>query len=84
MKRIIALAILLICVFSMAACDNESQNETPNGSSSGDTDPVTDEHIHEYGEWTTVKISTCSVKGEEERICSCGSKETQYPIFSMN
>ncbi len=78
MKKIIALAILLICVFGMAACDNGSQNETSHGSSSGDTNPVTDAHVHDYGEWSMVKDSTCSVKGEEERICSCGAKEIQY------
>ena len=78
MKKKIALAILLICVFGMAACDNGSQNETPHGSSSGDTNPVTDAHVHEYGEWSTVKNSTCSVKGEKKRICSCGAEETQY------
>ena len=77
MKKIIALALILTCVFVIASCDN-SQNDTPNGSSSGDTNPVTDAHVHEYGEWSIVKNSTCSVRGEEERICSCGAKETQY------
>ena len=77
MKKIIALALILMCVFVIASCDN-SQNDTPNDSSSGDTNPVTDAHVHEYGEWSIVKNSTCSVRGEEERICSCGAKETQY------
>lgn len=77
MKKILALALILMCVFVIASCDN-SQNDTPNGSSSGDTNPVTDAHVHEYGEWSIVKNSTCSIKGEKERICSCGAKETQY------
>ena len=77
MKKIFVLALILMCVFVIASCDN-SQNDTPNGSSSGDTNPVTDAHVHEYGEWSIAKNSTCSVKGEEERICSCGAKETQY------
>ena len=77
MKKIFVLALILMCVFVIASCDN-SQNDTPNSSSSGDTNPVTDAHVHEYGEWSIVKNSTCSVKGEEERICSCGAKETQY------
>ena len=77
MKKIFVLDLILMCVFVIASCDN-SQNDTPNGSSSGDTNPVTDAHVHEYGEWSIVKNSTCSVKGEEERICSCGAKETQY------
>lgn len=77
MKKTLALALILMCVFVIASCDN-SQNDTPNGSFSGDTNPVTDAHVHEYGEWSIIKNSTCSVKGEEERICSCGAKETQY------
>ena len=77
MKKIFVLALILMCVFVITSCDN-SHNDTPNGSSSGDTNPVTDAHVHEYGEWSIVKNSTCSVKGEEERICSCGAKETQY------
>lgn len=77
MKKTLVLALILMCVFVIASCDN-SQNDTPNGSSSGDTNPVTDAHVHEYGEWSIIKNSTCSVKGEEERICSCGAKETQY------
>ena len=77
MKKIFVLALILMCVFVIASCDN-SQNDTPNSSSSGDTNPVTDAHVHEYGEWSIVKNSTCSVKGEEERICSCGAKKTQY------
>ena len=77
MKKIFVLALILMCVFVIVSCNN-SQNDTPNGSSSGDTNPVTDAHVHEYGEWSIVKNSTCSVKGEEERICSCGAKETQY------
>ena len=48
MKKIIALALILTCVFVIASCDN-NQNETPNGTSSGVTDPVTDVHVHEYG-----------------------------------
>ena len=77
MKKIFVLALILMCVFVITSCDN-SHNDTPNGSSSGDINPVTDAHVHEYGEWSIVKNSTCSVKGEEERICSCGAKETQY------
>ena len=46
MKKIFVLALILMCVFVIASCDN-SQNDTPNGSSSGDTNPVTDAHVHE-------------------------------------
>ncbi|MCR5456742.1 MAG: DUF6273 domain-containing protein [Clostridiales bacterium] len=35
------------------------------------------EHVHSYGEWTTVKKATCTEAGSEERVCSCGSVETR-------
>ncbi len=35
------------------------------------------EHIHEFGEWTTVKEPSCAIIGLEERSCSvCGFTET--------
>ena len=34
-------------------------------------------HTHAFGEWQTMKESTCTEKGEQERSCSCGEKETQ-------
>ncbi|MBR6768575.1 MAG: hypothetical protein IKM34_03705, partial [Clostridia bacterium] len=34
-------------------------------------------HIHAFGEWTITKDATCTVDGEQERICACGEKETQ-------
>lgn len=34
-------------------------------------------HEHSYGNWVTTKNATCVVKGEQERSCSCGEKETK-------
>ncbi|MCQ2436205.1 MAG: hypothetical protein MJ101_04800, partial [Clostridia bacterium] len=34
-------------------------------------------HTHSFGEWTTVKAATCVEAGEQERLCSCGEKQTQ-------
>ena len=36
-----------------------------------------DGHVHDYGEWTTVKAATCTEEGEQERACSCGEKQTK-------
>lgn len=32
---------------------------------------------HEYGEWQVVTAATCTEDGEQERVCSCGEKETE-------
>ena len=34
-------------------------------------------HKHTYGEWTITKPVTCTVDGEETRVCDCGEKQTR-------
>lgn len=34
-------------------------------------------HTHEFGSWTVVKNPTCTEDGMQERLCSCGEKQTQ-------
>ena len=34
-------------------------------------------HNHAFGDWVTKQNATCTEKGLQERICSCGEKETQ-------
>ena len=36
------------------------------------------QHTHVFGEWEMIKEASCSVQGEEMRICSCGEKENRY------
>lgn len=36
-----------------------------------------EEHIHAFGEWTVTKVATCTEAGAQERVCSCGEKQTQ-------
>lgn len=38
------------------------------------TDPP---HTHTFGEWNTLKATSCKEEGLVERACSCGYKETQ-------
>lgn len=77
----LALILLLVCVFAFSACDGgdtpQTPNDTPSGTTDNTTESETDAHVHAFGEWTTVKDATCTVKGEQERSCSCGEKETQ-------
>ena len=62
----IVLLLALVCTLALSACDDTNQPQTPN-----------EDHVHAFSEWTTVKDSTCTVKGEQERTCSCGEKETK-------
>ena len=68
MKKSLWIVLLLViaCMFTLSACDESNDPQTP-----------ADDHVHAFGEWTTVKDATCTVKGEQERSCSCGEKETQ-------
>ena len=76
----LALILLLTCMFAFSACDREDTPQTSTDTTSGTTDNTTesktDAHVHAFGEWLTVKEATCTVKGEQERSCSCGEKET--------
>ena len=36
-----------------------------------------DTHSHAYGEWTSKTAATCTAAEVQERLCSCGEKETQ-------
>ena len=55
--------------------NNSSANDRNNESS---TDaPI---HIHSFGDWKTVKTSSCTEKGELQRSCACGEIE----IFQLD
>lgn len=34
-------------------------------------------HTHSFGAWTVLKAANCTEGGSEERVCSCGEKETR-------
>ena len=77
----LALILLFVCVFAFSACGSgdtpQTPDDTPLGTTDNTTESETDAHIHAFGEWITTKVATCTVKGEQERSCSCGEKETQ-------
>ena len=64
---VIVLMISLACV--LASCDNAPSTTAPNT-----TEAPT--HTHAFGEWVTTKEKTCTEDGIEERVCSCGKKDT--------
>ena len=62
----LAIILLIVCVLAFSACNESTQTQTPNNN-----------HAHTFGEWKTVDSATCTAKGEQERSCSCGEKETK-------
>ena len=82
MKKVLLVCLaLLACALMFTACDSGNETQTPSGTTNGTTDGTTgletEAHVHSFGEWTTVKEATCTEKGEQERVCACGEKETQ-------
>ncbi len=78
------LILLIVCVFALSACDNGTQPQIPDDTPPADTNGTTEEtpnpniptHVHSFSEWVVIKNATCTAKGEKERSCSCGEKET--------
>lgn len=68
MKKSLWIVLLLIvaCVVTLSACNDGNDPQTQNK-----------DHIHAYGEWTTIKKANCTTDGVNERYCSCGEKQTQ-------
>ena len=66
MKKWLFLLALLLCVACLfCACE---ENEPP------ETDQ-TPTHSHEWGEWKTSVLATCTTEGQEKRLCACGEVE---------
>lgn len=40
-------------------------------------EPESTRHQHSFGEWQVTKEATCTTLGQQERVCSCGEKQTQ-------
>lgn len=87
MKKIAILVscLLMICAL-LTACGEDTNLQTPTtGTTAPTTDPTSapattpteEPHTHVFGQWVTVKESSCAEAGQQERVCDCGEKETQ-------
>ena len=66
----------------LTACGSQQTSDTSKpvseqslSTDAADTIPVS--HVHSFSEWTIIKNATCTEPGEQERLCSCGEKQTQ-------
>lgn len=66
----IALLLILVCVFTLSACDTGNTPDDTTGNSQ-------EAHTHSFSEWSITKNATCTEDGLQERSCACGEKETQ-------
>jgi|GEM_PF-5993536 len=80
MKKSNLFIVSAAAVLFLAACGtggntgNDSSAANPTTSQGG---AASSNHKHSYGEWTTTKEPTCTEKGQKERTCECGEKQTQ-------
>ena len=83
----LALILMLLCVFSLSACDNadtppNNNNNNNNNNGQQTTDENGDNNSpenptvcqHTFGDWRTVKKATCKREGTQFRTCSKCSK----------
>ena len=72
MKKSISVLLLLL-IFTLSAC---SEKEKQTESVPSESNVI--EHVHSFGEWKIVRDATCTEGEEQERVCECGEKETQW------
>ncbi len=68
------LCLVVAVIFGVAVWLHSGEADSPN-SPNGPNSILP--HKHAFGQWQVVKTATCSEKGEQVRVCSCGEKETQ-------
>jgi hypothetical protein len=56
------IALAAIVGFSIAACKDPEPEPVE--------EPVTPSHVHQYGNWTTVRLMTCVKEGLDRRYCT--------------
>ena len=68
MKKLLTAAAVLLLTISLSACNNGTNDPPKNDSN---------EHIHVFDEWETVKKPSCQTDGQRVRYCSCGEKQDE-------
>ncbi len=56
------------------ATESNTETTESNTETEESTEPP---HAHDFGEWNVTQAPTCTEKGQQERSCSCGEKETE-------
>lgn len=75
-RGLVITGLALACL--LTACGEDGTE--PESSGIGDqqtSSSVTEEHVHNFGDWTVVTAADCTQDGQRERRCLCGEKETE-------
>lgn len=62
----VILAFLCASVLSLVSCGPDFMPDLE----------MSDTHVHNFGEWSIIKESTCTEEGVRERYCACGEIQT--------
>ena len=78
-KTLYTFLLLIAIIFTLTACSDKKPKEESKDQPKQEQQEQQEqqEHIHNYGEWTTVKEASCTQKGTQERVCKCGGKESK-------
>ena len=72
-KTLWATVLLLVCAILLSSCGSKNEKQP-----SDDTTNNTQEtHTHSFEEWITIKKTSCTEDGTNERYCACGEKQVQ-------
>ena len=83
MKRKFFSTIAVFFALALTACqpaqNNNNKSAGDNSADASVSEPASVEsnHKHKYGDWTQVVAPTCTAEGSQERVCSCGDKQTK-------
>ena len=55
---------------------SNSETNAPETNIPETNSPETEAHVHSFGDWSIKEEATCTSEGTEERICTCGTKES--------
>ncbi len=71
--------LIIICVFALSACDiNDIPMFNKNNGKDDSSSDMTEECQHSFGDWETIKESTCKEEGKRIRTCSkCSDTEEE-------
>lgn len=81
------LALILAITAVFVSCDETNSSETTTAAvidaiekpteTTKASETVEETHVHTWNSWVTVRETTCTAEGIQERCCTCGKKESQ-------
>ena len=80
MKKLTFLLLSLLLILCVSACDSSEGNSNGNNDLTPNVQTQSEEttpHLHDYGNWETIKEATCTEKGKQIKKCACGDEQSE-------